>query len=226
MQKQAWTWTTPRLSEPARLVRWGHFGTPVLIFPTAGGDYEEIERFHLITSLETLITNGQIKAYSVDGIGVRAWLAANTSVQERQQLQFQYDTYLYEEVLKRIRQDCHDEHIEPVLVGASLGAGVAINSICRHPDSYKAAIALSGVFDMLDSTVRALSSPPLERLRQRQIILGCGEGDYEFPDDSRRLADQLAAQGIPCRLTLWGRTHDHTWKSWREMLPRILREPL
>src|SRR5581483_6639759 len=51
MQKQAWTWTTPRLSEPARLVRWGHFGAPVLIFPTAGGDFEELERFHLISAL-------------------------------------------------------------------------------------------------------------------------------------------------------------------------------
>ena len=24
------------------MVRWGHFGQPVLVFPTAGGDFEEI----------------------------------------------------------------------------------------------------------------------------------------------------------------------------------------
>ena len=48
MQKQAWTWTTQRLPEPARMARWGHFGTPVVIFPTAGGDFEEIERFELM----------------------------------------------------------------------------------------------------------------------------------------------------------------------------------
>src|SRR5262249_48971230 len=74
MQKQAWTWTTHRLQEPARLVRWGHFGAPVLIFPTAGGDCEEIERFQLIAALGELIDRGRMKAYSVDGLGVRACL--------------------------------------------------------------------------------------------------------------------------------------------------------
>src|SRR5205807_200210 len=34
MQKQAWTWTTDRFPQPARMARWGHFGIPVLIFPT------------------------------------------------------------------------------------------------------------------------------------------------------------------------------------------------
>ncbi len=34
-----------------QLVRWGHFGTPVMLFPTAGGDAEEAERFHLIGAI-------------------------------------------------------------------------------------------------------------------------------------------------------------------------------
>src|SRR5882724_6205619 len=57
MQKQAWTWTTRRLPQPGRMARWGHFGTPVVIFPTAGGDFEEIERFQLIAALGELIDN-------------------------------------------------------------------------------------------------------------------------------------------------------------------------
>src|SRR6185312_8664264 len=74
MQKQAWTWTTRHLPQPARMARWGHFGTPVLIFPTAGGDFEEIERFQLIAALGGLIDGGRIKAYSIDGVAVHAWL--------------------------------------------------------------------------------------------------------------------------------------------------------
>ena len=30
------------------VARWGHWGAPVLLFPTAGGDAEEIERMQVI----------------------------------------------------------------------------------------------------------------------------------------------------------------------------------
>ena len=97
MQKQAWTWTTSRFPQTARLVRWGHFGMPVLIFPTAGGDFEEIERFQLVAALGPLIDGGRIKVYSVDALAVRARLSSTPSIDDR------FDSFLYEEVLQRIR---------------------------------------------------------------------------------------------------------------------------
>src|SRR6266702_1969699 len=142
MQKQAWTWTTRRLPQPARMARWGHFGTPVVIFPTAGGDFEEIERFQLIAALGGLIDGGRIKAYSIDGLAVRAWLSATSSRRDCARLQDRYDSFVYEEVLQRIREDCHDDRIEPILSGASLGAFAAISGLCRYPDAFRAAIGL------------------------------------------------------------------------------------
>ena len=41
-------WYSERVERDVDLVRWGSYGTPVLVFPTAGGDAEEIERFHLV----------------------------------------------------------------------------------------------------------------------------------------------------------------------------------
>ena len=38
MQKEVTRWYTRRLEQEVQLVRWGHYGTPVLLFPTAGGD--------------------------------------------------------------------------------------------------------------------------------------------------------------------------------------------
>jgi esterase/lipase superfamily enzyme len=225
MQKQAWTWPTPRLPEPARLVRWGHFGVPVLIFPTAGGDLEEIERFHLIAALAELIDKGRIKAYSVDGIAVRACLSGTTSQADCLRLQDRYDSYLYEDVLPRIRQDCHDDRIEPILVGASLGAAVAVGTLFRHPDSFRTAIGLSGRYEPAP-LMQTLSGSSLERLRHRTLVLGSGAGDYEIPDDSRRMSNACASNGIPCRLSLWGPTRDHTWSTWRDMLPGLLAEQL
>jgi esterase/lipase superfamily enzyme len=287
MQKQAWTWTTPRLPQPARLARWGHFGAPVLIFPTAGGDFEEIERFQLVATLGGLIEGGRIKVYSTDAVAVRAWLAATTSVTECIGLEERYDTFLYEEVLQRIRVDCQDDHLEPILVGASLGAATAVTTLCRHPDSFRAAIGLSGVYygscaprsrgccgaplrgissqetsredaSRPDSPrtegasseatssgaapskatpadtvwlspiayVATLAGPQLAQLKRRRITLGSGSGDYENPADSKRLADAFASKGIACRLDLWGAARDHTWSTWRDLLPRLLAEQL
>jgi esterase/lipase superfamily enzyme len=231
MQKQAWTWTSPRLPQPAHLVRWGHFGTPVLIFPTAGGDREEIERFHLIDALGELIERGRMKAYSIEGLWVRAELCGAESLP--------YESFVYEEVLPRIREDCQDPRIEPILAGASRGAAVAVGTLCRHPDSFRCAIGISGVYPLagVGAATRCSSPAPLtclaqlegatlEQLRRRTVVLGCGAGDYENPEDSRRLSATLAGKGVACRLSLWGPEQDHTWSTWREQLPRLLAEQL
>ena len=96
--KQNWSWNTQRLPEPARVARWGHFGTPVLLFPTAGGDYEEIERFHMIRVLGELIDAGRIKVYSVDSVAGKTWLQGTHSSEYCSRVQNLFDR-AYEEVL-------------------------------------------------------------------------------------------------------------------------------
>ena len=61
-------WHSPHVELEVQLVRWGTYGSPVLLFPTAGGDAEEVERFHLIGALSPLIESGRIKVYSIDSI--------------------------------------------------------------------------------------------------------------------------------------------------------------
>ena len=34
-------WYSNRVESDVTVVRWGHFGRPVIVFPTAGGDAEE-----------------------------------------------------------------------------------------------------------------------------------------------------------------------------------------
>ena len=66
-------WYSSRLRNEVTLARWGAFGQPVLVFPTAGGDAEEIERFQIIRVLEPLLTAGRIKLYSCDSVAGRVW---------------------------------------------------------------------------------------------------------------------------------------------------------
>ena len=72
-------WYSARLEQEVGIARWGQFGTPVLIFPTAGGDCEEIERFHVIDALSELIEEGRIKVYSCDSVAGRASRCRSTS---------------------------------------------------------------------------------------------------------------------------------------------------
>ena len=70
-------------AEPISLARWGHYGVPVLVFPTAGGDAEEIERHQLLAHLTPFIEEGRIKVYSCDSVAGRAMTAADESVEYR-----------------------------------------------------------------------------------------------------------------------------------------------
>jgi esterase/lipase superfamily enzyme len=83
-------WRSERLGREATLVRWGSFGQPVLVFPTAGGDAEEIERMHLVGALGPLIEAGKIKVYSCDSVSGRALLSREGSAQHQMWLQDQF----------------------------------------------------------------------------------------------------------------------------------------
>ncbi|HUO82841.1 MAG TPA: alpha/beta hydrolase-fold protein [Gammaproteobacteria bacterium] len=238
--KETFRWRSERFGQQASLVRWGHYGTPVLIFPTAGGDAEEIERFHLVGALMPLIEAGRIKIYSIDSIAGRAWLTGVESPEYCSRLQNVFDAFVYHEVLPLIRHDCETAGIEVVATGASIGAFNAVASVCRHPDAFRLAIGMSGTFD-LSKYLRGrvtqdfyfssplhylpgLEGPQLDMLRRRFVLLPTGEGRWEDPGESWRMAQVLGSKGVPNRVDPWGPQWDHNWVTWREMLPKYLDE--
>ncbi len=238
--KDVFRWWSPSVEQEVQLVRWGHMGTPVLLFPTAGGDAEEVERFHLISVLQPLIDAGRIKIYSTDSIAGKAWFSGEHSAEYCSFLQNCFDTLIYSEITPAIRKDCQTEDIEIITAGASIGAFNAVATVCRHPDAYKLAIAMSGTFDLskyLEGSFNQdfyFSSPlhylpelegeQLELLRKRLVLLPTGEGNYEDISESWRIARVLGAKGIPNRVDPWGPNYHHDWVTWREMLPKYLDE--
>lgn len=240
MQKDVTRWHSSRLEQEVQLVRWGHYGTPVLLFPTAGGDAEEVERFHLIRMLEPLIDGGRIKVYSVDSIAGRAWISGDHSAEFCSRVQNLFDEFIYREVTPAIRSDCNSEDVEVIATGASIGAFNAVATVCRHPDAYRLAIAMSGTYDLskyLEGRMNAdfyyssplhylpdLEGPQLDVLRTRLVLLPSGEGNYEDIGESWRMAEVLGAKGIPNRVDPWGPGWHHDWDTWRAMLPKYLDE--
>ena len=83
-------WFSERLQQPITVVRWGLFGRPVLVFPSAGGDAEEIERHGLVDACGPLLAEGRVKLYSVDSVAGRAMVAKEGSPEHRMWLLNQF----------------------------------------------------------------------------------------------------------------------------------------
>ena len=238
--KHTYRWFSPNVEQEVQLVRWGTYGVPVMLFPTAGGDAEEVERFHLVGVLMPLIESGRIKVYSTDSIAGRAWISRQHSAEYCSLLQNRFDKLVIDEIVPRIREDCQSPDIEIIAAGASIGAFNAVASICRHPDAFRLAIAMSGTYDLskyLEGRfiqdfyfasplhfLPGLEGPVLEQLRKRLILLPSGEGDFEDIGESWRMANVLGAKRIPNRVDPWGTEWRHDWVTWREMLPKYLSE--
>ena len=240
MTKLAERWFSSRLGRDVSVVRWGTVGTPVLVFPTAGGDAEEIERFHLVDACGELLSDGRVKLYSCDSVNGRSILAGEGSIGHRQWLQRQFLEFIRHELVPAIGADCHAEDIEVVVAGSSIGAFNALACLCRFPDVFTAAVCMSGTYDLrrfydgdvgedyywsspLDF-VPILEGHGLDVLRGRFVVLATGEGANEDAGESWAAAHVLGSKGIPTRVDQWGPEWHHDWHTWRAMLPQYLHD--
>ncbi len=243
MGKESVVWYSGRVERDVRFTRWGEIGVPVLVFPTAGGDAEEIERNLLVDAVAPFLDAGRVKLYSVDSVAGKAWLTEHNRPPFATRMQSAFDQFLVREVLPAIHLDCGGPL--PVMVaGASVGAYNALAAICRHPDMFSAAICMSGTYDLSafiegevdDDWYHASplhfvpnlgeEHPILTGLRSRFVILAHGTGRWESAEQSWRVADVLGSRGIPNRVDEWGTEWDHDWPTWRAMLPVYLEELL
>jgi esterase/lipase superfamily enzyme len=234
-------WRSERMQSDSTLCRWGHFGQPVLIFPTAGGDAEEIERFLMIRVLDPLIAAGKIKVYSCDSVAGKAWFGKEGTPGHRMWLTNQFHQYVKHEVVPAIRKDCGNPDATIWTTGASIGAFHAVAVTCRFPDLFSRALGMSGTYNLMRfieadrysedyfvssplQFVPTLTGPHLDRLRKNFILFASGAGKAENMGETWAMANALGQKGIPNRVDPWGPNVDHDWMTWRKMLPQYLSE--
>ena len=233
-------WFSDRLQEEIAVVRWGTYGQPVLILPSAGGDAEEIERNGLVDACGQLLAQGRVKLYSVDSVAGQAMMTKRGSPEHRLWLLNQFHECVRREVVPAIHADLGGQDMDVIAGGASIGAFNAVALLCRYPDVFSAAIGMSGSYrverfydeawsqDLYFSAplqfLPTLDGSQLELLRQRFVILAAGEGRWENVGESWQMASALGAKGIPNRVDNWGAEWDHEWTTWRAMLPQYLTE--
>ncbi len=237
--RQIHRWWSPRLHKDMEVAVYGHYGFALLMFPTAGADYLEYERFGLIDRLYPFIAEGKMKVFSINSINNESWLNNSMNPRHKSIRHQQYNNYVTEEVVPFIHSHC--QGLVPVFTtGASLGAFHALNNFFRRPDIFAGTIAMSGDYDLKSYTSGYydddvyFNSPAdylpnlsdedtLNRLRtNKRIIIATGQGDFENPDASRYLSGVLSAKGIPHELDVWGHDIHHDWPTWLQMLPYFI----
>ena len=223
------SWYSERLGRDVQVARWGEVGVPFVIYPTAGGDAEEIERFLVIDTLSEYLAEGAIKVYSCDSIAGRAMLTGEGTPAHRMALMDRFLDFVGEELVPAIRADCDSDDIQMLVGGASIGAFNALASVCRFPRIFRKALCMSGTYDLerfLEAPVTRdfwsasplhflphLTGGRLDALRECFVLFASGEGRAED-------IGVLGAQGVPNRVDSWGEEWEHDWPTWRNMLHR------
>src|SRR6266571_4030565 len=195
-------WFSGRLQQEITVVRWGTLGRPVLIFPSAGGDAEEIERYGLVEACGPLLADDRVKLYSTDSVAGRAMdvIAGGASI----------GAFNAVAVLCRY----------PDIFSAAIG----MSGSYRIERFYDEASSQDLYFSAPLQFLPGLDGPQLDRLRGRFAVLASGDGRWENVGESWQMASALGAKGIPNRVGNWGAEWDHEWTTWRAMLPQYLAE--
>lgn len=237
MQVEYHRWHSPALGRDMELKAYGHYGKPLLVFPSSDGRFFDYENFGMIDACAPFIDAGRVKVYCADGLDGEAWLNHTAHPAERGRRYGQYEAHIVDEVVPFIYRHCRAARIDIMVSGCSMGAYHAGNFFFKHPFTFDTAILLSGMYslnfavgDYLDERVYHndplrylpdLNDPDiLELLRRNRIVIACGQGRWEEEclADSHRLSAVLHAKGVAHWLDLWGRDVDHDWPWWRKMI--------
>lgn len=221
-------WYSPTLGREIDMLTFGHWGYPLLLFPTSMGKYHENKDFQLIDSIKDYINQGRVKVYCIDGIDQDSWYAKHLSPDVRAHNHSIYDKFLSEELVETIKKECNVERIG--VGGCSFGGYHALNFAFKHPDKVAYMFSMSGAFDIRSfmnghSDDNVYFNNPIDFIQNEEswkfnhikIALGTSEWDICL-DDNLKMSQLLSQKGINHWLDIRGwQTHD--WPLWRKMLP-------
>jgi esterase/lipase superfamily enzyme len=231
------------LGAKARVLRYGHWGRPVLAFPAEQGRACDFEDNGIVGAMADLIEAGRMKLYCVDSYDAASWSNRDIPLEERARNHGRYESWILGEVVPWIYQDCGGA-LEVATLGCSLGAFHAANFALRRADLFPLTLCFSGNYDPSRwhawgergpaafannpvDYVGHLAGGHLDWLRSRiSLLLVCGQGQWEDTTgalaSTRQFAGLLDAQGIRHELDLWGTDVPHGWPSWQAQVARHL----
>jgi esterase/lipase superfamily enzyme len=221
------------LDRPIHVWTYGHFGPPLVVFPSASGLAHEWDSHGMIDALRDLIDGGKLKVYCLESNVSEAWTRKENPPEWRIDRHRRYERWLIEQFVPWVYADLGGP-MPLTTSGVSLGAFYAANAVLKHSEEFRYALCMSGMYDtqaMLGDLVSpevhysnpmayvpGLSGDLLKTIADRvHLDLICGQGKWEDTniDETRRFHAVLTARGISAHIDLWGHDVDHEWIWWR-----------
>jgi esterase/lipase superfamily enzyme len=233
---------SPAIGAEGGVLVYGHYGRPLLAFPSEQGRCHDYEDRGMVGAIGGLLEAGRVKLYCVDSYDAASWCDPGQPLEARAVQHARYEDWIVSQVVPFIQQDCQGTP-EIMTTGCSFGAFHAANFAFRRADLFPFALCQSGVYeaDRLGwgergeavyfnspmDYVANLHGDHLDWLRGRlSLLLVCGQGQWEDTtgalESTVRFDGLLSQKGIRHETDLWGHDVPHDWPSWRAQLAHHL----
>jgi esterase/lipase superfamily enzyme len=228
----------PSIGGHGDVIVYGHWGRPLLVFPSEQGSAWDYENNGMVGALSGLIDAGRLKVYAVESFDASSWVRKDIQLEERARFHGAYEDWIVNQVVPLIHHDSGGPQ-EIMTTGSSFGAYHAANFALKRADLFPLAICLSGVYDVNhlgwgdrgDATyfnnpmdyMQHMGGDHLDWLRDRvSLVLVCGQGQWEDTtgalESTKAFSSTLGSKGIRHELDLWGHDVPHDWPSWRNQI--------
>ena len=229
-------WYSHRLGRDMGVVVFGHYGPPMIAFPTTGGDEWEYERQGVIGAMAGAIDAGRVKVFCVNTNNGDSFGNDGAHPRHRSFMQAQYDEYIVQEVMPFIRSHCRSHGV------GDLDDGGVARRLSRREHAAEASrrgeallralgrvrhAALHGRRlrrQLLLQQPRRLHGEPVRRVGAEHLapaatsISRPAPARGRHPAEAYRLSGILAGRGIRHSLDDWGPQGGHDWPYWRHMM--------
>jgi esterase/lipase superfamily enzyme len=243
MQRRYETFYSSALEQEIELLVFGHYGPPMLVFPTQGGRFYDFENYGMIEAVAPLLDAGKLKLYCTDSLA-EPWLQTDIDLEWRGKKHHAFQEYIVKDLVPVIHMDCKNT-LAIGLIGCDFGAYHAANFALQFPHLFHYALCLSGRYDLeavsgIKNTKEIYLNNPMayvpnlhgealeQILHHTHLVLVCGQGAHEEPcfAETQQLASLLNEKHISHEKDIWGFDVDHHWYWWRKQLVQHLGKAL
>jgi len=209
----------------------GHYGMPIVMFPTTKGQYTQNFDFKLNESVQHWVDQGKIKLYNIQTIDKYSLYDKNIHPSERIKNYELWIQFMVQEFIPYL-QKVHQTH-RIGAAGASFGGYHAANLAFRYPDLFSHLFCLSGAFtirsfmDGYDDELVYFNCPrefvkndEAWKYKHMHIVLSTSDQDI-CKEQTLEMAQILNSKGIDN----WYDERQwigHDWPLWRMVFPMFM----
>ena len=228
---------SPAMGRKVHLWCYGHYGPPVIAFPSAAGFSHEWDKQGMIDVLRPWIAGGGMKLYCPESNVSEVWTRKDAPIQQRMDRHRAYEGFVLDTLIPFIEQDCRWPGAPLTAMGCSLGGTYAALFALKFPERFRRALCLSGRYLTTELThgescdalyfnnplafVPGLHGAALDRVRENtHLTLVCGQGAFEEGciEETIALGRLLPRKGIPSITDIWDQRSRHDWDWWQKQL--------